>query len=281
MLLACGLTLALIAALIVHPQWVARRRARLRARPFPATWWCIVQQRVPQVRRLPEALQLELQRQILVFLAEKGFIGCDGFVVDDEVRVTIAAQACLLTVNQPRREYYPALRLVLVYPGPFFVDRCIPDACGIVAEQRTVMVGESWSQGRVVLSWPDVVDGAAIDDDGRNVAIHEFAHQLDQEKGHATGAPLLFSRRRYAEWSSVLSAAYARLREDLEAGRPTLIDPYGATSPAEFFAVVSEVFFEQPDRLAAADPALYGQFRDFYHLDPLLWQAASRSRAIA
>jgi Mlc titration factor MtfA (ptsG expression regulator) len=216
-------------------------------------------------------LQRELKRQIMVFVAEKDFVGCGGFVIDDEVRVTIAAQACLLTVNQPRRDTYPALRRILVYPGPFFVNRSIPNAYGIVAEQRAVMIGESWSQGRVVLSWPDVVAGAAIPDDGRNVVIHEFAHQLDQETGHANGAPLLSSRHAYAAWSSALGEAYARLREDLELGRPTLIDAYAATSPAEFFAVVSEIFFEQPERLASVEPALYGELRDFYKIDPAGW----------
>ncbi len=271
MLLFFCLALTLIGALLFQPWWVERRRARLRAAPFPAAWRRILRQRVPQVRRLPGALQRELKRLVMVFVAEKDFVGCGGFVIDDEVRVTIAAQACLLTVNQPRRDYYPALRRILVYPGPFFVDRSIPNAYGIVAEQRAVMVGESWSQGRVVLSWPDVVGGAAIDDDGRNVVIHEFAHQLDQQTGHANGAPLLPSWHSYAAWSSVLGDAYARLRDDLAWARPTLIDAYAATSPAEFFAVVSEVFFEQPVQLASAEPALYRELRDFYKVDPAHW----------
>jgi Mlc titration factor MtfA (ptsG expression regulator) len=271
MLTLTGLTFALIVGLILQPWWVERRRARLRDTPFPVAWSHILRQRLPQLRRLPRALQRELNRQIMVFVAEKDFIGCGGFVIDDEVRLTIAAQACLLTVNQPRRDYYPALQSVLVYPGPFFVDRSIPDVDGIVAEQRVVMVGESWAQGRVVLSWPDVVAGAAIDEVGRNVVIHEFAHQLDQATGSANGAPLLPSRRRYATWSNVLGAAFTRLCEDLALGRPNLIDAYAATNPAEFFAVVSEVFFELPDRLASAEPALYAELSHFYNLDPALW----------
>jgi Mlc titration factor MtfA (ptsG expression regulator) len=270
-LIVSGLVMVLVTGLIAYPWFIERRREQLRATPFPAAWRRILRRRVPQVQRLPSALQLELKRQIMVFVAEKDFVGCGGLVIDDEVRVTIAAQACMLTLRRLRCKYFPGLRRILVYPGPFFVDRCIPDAYGIVAEQRVVMTGESWSQGRVVLSWPDVVAGAAIPDDGRNVVIHEFAHQLDQEKGPASGAPLLPSRRRYEEWSRVLGAAYARLRTDIEAGRPTLIDAYAGTSPAEFFAVVSEVFFEQPDRLAVAEPELYAQFRDFYSLDPALW----------
>jgi Mlc titration factor MtfA (ptsG expression regulator) len=271
MLLFFGLTLAVILALLVPPWWAERRRARLRAMPFPAAWRRILRRRVPRAARLPAALRRELERQITVFVAEKDFVGCGGFAIDDEVRVTIAAQACLLTLNRRLSQCYPALRRILVYPGPFFVNRSVPDAYGIVAEQRAVMIGESWSQGRVVLSWPDVVAGAAIDDDGRNVVIHEFAHQLDQETGPANGAPLLPSRQRYDIWSNVLGNAYDRLREDLAAGRPTLLDAYAATSPAEFFAVASEVFFEQPDRLAGAEPALYAELRDFYKLDPALW----------
>jgi MtfA peptidase len=261
------------------PLWVAWRRQRLRRQPFPAAWRAIVRRRVPQVRRLPADLQLQLKRHMQVFLAEKRFVGCAGLVVTDEMRVTVAAQACLLLLNRPAG-YFRGLREILLYPGAFVVDRVRADGSGVLQEQRGALAGESWAQGQVVLSWDDTLAGAAVADDGRNVVIHEFAHQLDQEKGHANGAPLLGARHRYARWSSVLGEAFTQLQRrvaqdstalaDATAPSP-LISAYGATDPAEFFAVVSEVFFEQPQRLAAEEPALYHELSGFYRIDPLSW----------
>ncbi len=258
------------------PLWVAWRRQRLRRQPFPAAWRAIVRQRVPQVRRLPADLQLQLKRHMQVFLAEKHFVGCGGLVVTDEMRVTVAAQACLLLLNRPAG-YFRGLREILIYPGAFVVDRVRADGSGVLQEQRGALAGESWAQGQVVLSWDDTLAGAAVADDGRNVVIHEFAHQLDQEKGHANGAPLLGERRRYARWSQVLGEAFAQLQRRVAreaagaADTAPLISAYGATDPAEFFAVVSEVFFEQPQRLAAEQPALYREFSGYYRIDPLSW----------
>jgi hypothetical protein len=115
------------------------------------------------------------------------------------------------------------------------------------------------------------MDGASIADDGRNVAIHEFAHQLDQEKGFANGAPLLGRRERYSRWSRVLGDEFARLRERAFTMQPSLLSDYGATNPAEFFAVASEVFFEQPGPMAAQHPELYRELCDLYRVDPLTW----------
>ena len=263
------------------PLWVAWRRQRLRRQPFPAAWRAVVRQRVPQVRRLPADLQLQLKRHMQVFLAEKHFVGCGGLVVTDEMRVTVAAQACLLLLNRPAG-YFRGLREILIYPGAFVVDRVRADGSGVLQEQRGALAGESWAQGQVVLSWDDTLAGAAVADDGRNVVIHEFAHQLDQEKGHANGAPLLGERRRYARWSQVLGEAFAQLQRrvareaagaaDTGGAAPApLISAYGATDPAEFFAVVSEVFFEQPQQLAAEQPALYREFSGYYRIDPLSW----------
>ncbi len=262
------------------PLWVAWRRHRLRRQPFPAAWRVIVRRRVPQVRQLPADLQLQLKRHMQVFLAEKRFVGCGGLVVTDEMRVTVAAQACLLLLNRPAG-YFRGLREILMYPGAFVVDRVRADGSGVLQEQRGALAGESWAQGQVVLSWDDTLAGAAVADDGRNVVIHEFAHQLDQEKGHANGAPLLGRRHHYARWSQVLGEAFAHLQRQValeapaadrhEAAPAPLISAYGATDPAEFFAVVSEVFFEQPQRLAAEQPALYREFSGYYRIDPLSW----------
>jgi Mlc titration factor MtfA (ptsG expression regulator) len=246
------------------------RRGRIRRQPFPAAWRQTLRRRVPFVRAMPVDLQLQLKKRIQVFLAEKPFIGCAGLVVDDEMRVTIAAQACLLTLNR-RGEPFPNLRQILVYPGGFVVDRLHADGSGVLQDRRQVLAGESWTLGQVVLSWEDALDGARSPDDGQNVVIHEFAHQLDQENGRANGAPPMPGRGRRARWARVLSAEFAALQRDLQAGRPTLLSGYGAGDPAEFFAVASEAFFEQAAPLAAAHPELYRVLSDFYRVDPLSW----------
>ena len=289
-----GLLLALWFA--GEPLLIAWRRSRLRRRPFPAAWRAILRQRVPYLSGLPADLQLQVKRHVQVLLAEKRFVGCGGLELTDDMRVTIAAQASLLLLNR-RTDYFARLREVLVYPGQYVVQHVQGDGSGVLHARREVRAGESWTQGQVVLSWDDVLAGAAAPDDGRNVVIHEFAHQLDQEKGHANGAPWLGARARQARWTRVLGAAYAALQARLQqqpaaatgAGldtvsgaetgaatdpttdAPPLIDPYAATSPAEFFAVVSEVFFERPQRLAAEQPALYREFSGYYRVDPLSW----------
>jgi Mlc titration factor MtfA (ptsG expression regulator) len=264
-------TALVIAWVLGEPALRERRRDRLRAQPFPAPWRRILRRRVPYVAGLPAALQQQLKRHIQVFLAEKPVIGCAGLVVDDEIRVTIAAQACLLMLNRRRPDYFANLRQILVYPGAFIVDRVPVDAAGVARDERRALSGESWTRGQVILSWQDVVAGAAVVDDGRNVVIHEFAHQLDQETGAANGAPRLSHRRRYQGWSEAFADAYARLRADLHDDRPTLLGTYAASDPAEFFAVASEFFFERPQALAEQTPAVYAQLKDYYRVDPLAW----------
>ena len=267
LLVIAGLALLFVGWVIAEPFLRERRRKALRARPFPAAWRGILDRRVPYYRLLPPDLQRQLQGHIQVFLAEKPFIGCDGLEITDEVRVTIAAQACLLILNRGS-SYFPNLSQILVYPGAFVIERLRAEPSGILQEQRQVLSGESWTHGQVVLSWDDTVAGAAIVDDGRNVVIHEFAHQLDQEKGYANGAPWLGRRDRYPRWSQVLSEEFARLQFQAATQEPSLISYYGATNPAEFFAVVSEVFFEQPREMAALHPALYEELRALYRIDP-------------
>ena len=285
-----SLALLFLAWLIGQPWLVERRRQRIRARPFPAEWRDVLKRRVPYVHLMPADLQLQLKAHIQVFLAEKAFIGCDGLEIDDDIRVTIAAQACLLILNRPSF-YYPELRQILVYPGSFVVQREHTDGAGIKHAGRQVLAGESWSNGQVVLSWHDTLQGAALPGDGNNVVIHEFAHQLDQEKGAANGAPLLARRAHYRRWSQVLNDEYRALQARIrfrhepvrystiegaeQAMQPTPQEPlfsdYGATDPAEFFAVISEVFFERPARMAQEHSALYHELARFYRVDPLSW----------
>ena len=183
---ALGVALAL--ALLGWPRWVAWQRQRVATQMFPPQWRKVLRRRVPLVRRLPVPLQLQLKKHMQVFIAEKPIIGCAGLRVSDEMRVVIAAQACLLVLNRST-DYFPNLRQILLYPGAFAVDRASTNDAGVQQEQRQAMAGESWSQGQVILSWQDCLEGAARSDDGRNVVIHEFAHQLDQENAVANGAP--------------------------------------------------------------------------------------------
>ena len=257
----------------------ARRRERLGGRPFPREWEAVLRERLPYLHYLPASLQADLRRHVLVFLDEKRFVGCHDLVVTDEMRVIVAAQACLLLLGHGGG-YFPKLRQILLYPEAFIVDRDRTDGMGLVTRERRVLSGESWAHGQVILSWPDVLAGAANPVDGRNVVIHEFAHQFDQEKGFANGAPFLARRSnetpaaRQARWASVLQGEYDQLRRRAFAGLlgPTpLLDPYAASEPAEFFAVASEVFFEQPLDMAAEHAALYAELADFYRLDPASW----------
>jgi Mlc titration factor MtfA (ptsG expression regulator) len=273
-LLVAGAAALFIGWLLAQPALLARRRRRLRAAPFPDAWRAILRHRFPRYATLPFPERRELERRVAVFLDEKDFIGCAGQEVDDEVRVTIAAQACLILLGRPARDF-PNLRTILVYPGAFVVEKLRPEPSGVLQETRQALSGESWTNGQVVLSWDDVLQGAADPADGRNVVIHEFAHQLDQEKGYANGAPRLAGRERARRWAQVMSEEYARLQArhawSPHPVEPPLLSAYGATDPAEFFAVASEVFFEQPSRLAAEHPGLFEELAGYYGVDPRRW----------
>lgn len=264
--------LALLPAVwwLVEPWQRSLRRARWRREPLPASWRRLLRRRVPLVARLPPDLQLRLKGLMQVFLREKTFVGCAGLTVTEEMRVVVAAQACLPLLGATRG-YYPALREVLLYPSAFVVERAVGEAGGVQSLQRRVLAGESWARGQVILAWDEVLAGAADARDGRNVVLHEFAHQLDQVKGRANGAPPLPDAAAYARWSAVMQAAFDALREQLARGEPTLLDPYAATEPAEFFAVASEAFFERGAELAERHPALYRELSGFYRVQTVMW----------
>ena len=246
------------------------RRGKLRRQPFPAAWRRILKRHVPLVRQLPVDLQLQLKQLMQVFIAEKPFIGCNGLVVTEAMRVVVAAQACLLLLNRPA-EHFGNLRQVLLYPGAFVVDKVHHAAGGVLRDERQVLAGESWSQGQVVLSWDDVLAGAAVADDGRNVVVHEFAHQLDQADGQANGAPPLARGADRQRWARVMRDEFAHLERQLAQGEDNLLGAYAATNPAEFFAVASEVFFERGPLLAATRPALFAELAGYYKVDPTSW----------
>ena len=256
------------------PYWREYQRNKIKSLPFSKEWRKILQTRVPYFRTMPTDLQLQLKQHIQVFLAEKKFIGCNGVTITDEIRITIAAQACLLLLNR-KTNYYPKLQTILVYPAAFIKHQQSTDAAGVQRSDSITMIGESWNIGKIVLSWQDTVAGAEIPDDGRNVVIHEFAHQLDQEDGFANGAPILGKEQNYQCWSDVFSAQFNLLQQQALSGVPSLFDHYGATNPAEFFAVASEVFFEQGLLLDKYYPELYKQLRQYYQVDPALWHISA------
>lgn len=245
------------------------RRQRISRRPFPAAWRDIVRRRVPLARELPAAQQLRLKKHIQVLLAEVPFVGCAGLEVSEEMRVTIAAQAAFLLLG--RGGSFGNLREVLVYPGHFVVPRSEAGAGGVVHEGRDVLAGQSWQRGQVIVAWDAVRDGAADPHDGANVVMHEFAHQLDQDTGAANGAPYVGRGALQQAWARVMNQEFDALQQRLARAEPGLIEPYAATSPAEFFAVTTELFFEQPQALAAERPALYEQLKRCYRLDPVSW----------
>ena len=253
-----------------------RRRQRIRSRPFPPEWLAIVERNVAYYRLLTPAEQAELRDHIQVFIDEKRFEGCGGLEITDEIRVTIAAQACILLLHR-QTNYYPKMETILVYPHRYFAETTVRLPGGAVLEGTHARLGESWYRGPVVLSWDDVRRASADVYDGRNVVFHEFAHQLDSESGANEGVPVLPRRSMYIAWARVLGEEYAQLIEDLKHHRATFIDAYGATNPAEFFALVTEAFLEQPLQLQRAHPKLYEQLMTFYQQDPAARLTRARS----
>lgn len=245
----------------------SRRRHYLAAQLFPAEWAAIIHKNVPCYQRLTHEDQRELRGRIQVFLAEKHFEGCGGLVITDEMRVTIAAYACMLLLHRETDDY-PRLTSILVYPHPFVVQRDQTGPAGITIEECQTLIGESWRHGTVILAWDAVQHNASDLHDGHNVVLHEFAHQLDEEDGSADGAPLLARRSMYVAWARILGKEYAELVREAEEGQPSLIDRYGATNPAEFFAVATEFFFEAAAQLKARHPELYAELKLYYQQDP-------------
>jgi Mlc titration factor MtfA (ptsG expression regulator) len=245
-----------------------RRRARLRAQALPAEWRAILARNVPYYRALASDERRELEGHVQVFLAEKRFEGCGGLALTDEIRVTIAAHACRLLLHR-ETDYFPKAGTVLVYPSVYVAESAQRLVGGLVLEGPTVRLGESWYRGPVVLSWEDIQRLATGFPPGRNVVLHEFAHQLDSESGAMEGAPALTKGAMYAEWLRVLTREYDRLVDAAKHGRPSFLDYYGATSPAEFFAVAVEAFFEQPTGLRQHHRELYRQFVLYFQQDPV------------
>lgn len=257
-----------IALALWIPNW---RLKRALSAPFPQHWVDILERNIQVYRSLPMPLRLQLRKLIKQFLHEKHFDGAGGLEITDEIRLTIAAEACMLILNRPTG-VYPELKWIVVYPSAFVVHHEQMDDAGVVDPEPRDLLGESWGNGKVILAWDSVLRGAQNFVDGQNVVLHEFAHQLDDETGYTDGAPVLAGASSYRSWAQVFSREFEALHNRIRRGKPSLIDEYGATNPAEFFAVATETFFEKPTQMAKHHAELFEIMSRYYRVDPREWQ---------
>jgi Mlc titration factor MtfA (ptsG expression regulator) len=243
-----------------------RRRRQLLAEPFPPEWLKYLESNVSVYPTLSEAEQARLRDKVRIFIAEKTWEGCGGLPITDEIKVTIAAQACVLVLGYDNF-YFEKLRTILVYPHGYVAPQETVNQAGIIDEGGSGRLGEAHYRGPVVLSWSDALAGGKTHRDGKNLVYHEFAHQLDMLDGAADGTPPMPGGQ-LARWRDVMTAEYERLVRDSEHGRATLLDEYGTTNEAEFFAVATECFFEKAAHMQRRHPKLYEVLRDFYRQDP-------------
>lgn len=260
--------------------WLRKKqlRHRLRAVRLASTFspeeLAVIERDFEAWHWMPESLRLRFPGRVRVLMEEKNYEPCGGLTeVSREQRLLIAAQAALTELGQEKPAFFPRLHSILLYPGAFRDPG--RRQFDLEAERRGTLYGESWETGSVVLSWDNVLAGARSDDHGVNVVIHEFVHQLDADNGSVDGVPQLRGRRDYREWVAVMGREYESLKTivgDPDAPEP-LLDPYGATHPAEFFAVAAEAFFEDPLELRDEHPELYRLLASFFGLDTADWFA--------
>ena len=246
-----------------------KRRTALMTNPLNDESIASLKDNIPLYHHLSEELKQQLHGLINVFLAEKKFVGCGGLEITDGIKITVAAQACLLLLNR-KTNFYPKLKTIYIYPHTY-VAKSLQNDGGLIVEGKSVRLGESWQNGPVVLTWDSVTGGARNVQDGRNVVFHEFAHQLDQEDGDADGAPILENAGCYRSWAQVLGEEYERLCNKTRGRHRSVLNKYGSTNPAEFFAVATEAFFEKPKQMHKRSPELYEELKNYYKLDPLQW----------
>ncbi|WP_120632855.1 zinc-dependent peptidase [Ruegeria sp. EL01] len=260
---------ALIAGVLIFRQWSkSQARKSLLAAPLTTHQSNLIESHVPIVRRLPSELRAKLDGKVNLFLDQVTFFGCDGLEVTEEMQLSIAAQASLLVANNDM--WYDSLTTILIYPNAF-KSRQTKHSGYVVTEKEVVRTGESWNRGPVILSWEHSQQGALNEHDGQNVVFHEFAHQIDDLSGSTNGVPVLSAGQSFDEWESTFLTAYNAHVCAVEAGQPSVIDPYGAEGHEEFFAVAVEVFFEKPQALKKEIPEIYEQLEKLFHLDPITW----------
>jgi MtfA peptidase len=249
--------------------WLKRRRRRhLRDMPFPTDWEEVLRRNFPRVQGLSAAEGEKLRVDLQVFVAEKNWEGVFGLEMNDEIRVTVAAQACWLILGLDVSNFDNVLS-ILVYPDAYSAPEQFTISNGFVIEGRSQRLGEAWYRGPVVLAWPDVLSGGRDPASGRNLVFHEFAHQLDMRNGRQVdGTPPIESVELAERWTRVVSHEYQQLQIDCRHRGPRVLDCYGTTSLAEFFAVATETFFQQPELMRRRHAELYQAFCDYYRQDP-------------
>jgi MtfA peptidase len=258
----------IIFTIFAYPLWVRIRQNRLKRRPLSPQQQATLEHSLPMYESLSVDERRRLQGHVLVFLSQKQFIGCRGLQVTEQMKVTVAAIASLLLLNE-RGKYFPRLRSILMYPDAYIAHERVAMAGGVVEERQVARLGESWTTDQVVLSWQQIQYDLTHWQDGQNVILHEFAHQLDQEDGKAEGVPILQRDADYKTWAEIMTVEYQQLCDRTAKGQKTVMNPYGATNPAEFFAVATETFFEKPHQFMAHHGALYDQLQRYYQFDPL------------
>jgi len=247
------------------------RRKHLMSAPLPQGWADIISKNIALYSLLPSELQKELHGHTQIIMAEKHWEGCGGLELTEDMKVVISAEAAILLLGQEKPSYFPKVDSILVYPTTYTITRKQREGY-IETESNDALLGESWERGTLVLAWDSVKNQARDLNAGDNVVLHEFAHQLDQESGGSTGTPILGSRSSYAAWGRVMSKEFEALRSKVMHHMNDVLRAYGATNPAEFFAVATEVFFDRPNQLKAKHPELYEQLKEYYKLDPSEWK---------
>ena len=260
-------------------KWAKRQRVRhtLKHHPIPFDLWRNVLREAEILHDLSSVEKAQLRKLTTLFIHHKAINGSKGFEPSDEMIVVIAAQAAL-PILKLGLNYYSGWVEVIVYPGAFRVNHGGLDQNGLVSNDVSTLSGESWLRGPVILSWEDVEHDLHSPHLGHNVVVHEFAHKLDMLNGSANGLPPLHPKMKIEQWSKALSSAYETLRQQAAHHQRTRINSYGATTPAEFFAVVSECFFAAPIILNQHCPEVYLQLTKFYYQDPLNRQAKRRGK---
>ena len=244
-----------------------RRLYVLRRHPISHGIWNQVIDQGGPFTGLSAVERAHLRELTTLFLHRKRLVGADDLFVTDKMAVTIAAQACLLILKLGLSDY-AGWSEVVIYPGAFRVVRNKVDQIGLVSAQARTLSGESWLRGPVILSWDDVVRDLESAHVGHSVVIHEFAHKLDMRNGRANGMPPLHADMQICQWTEAFSDAFNHMQQRIAHHHRPALDSYAATDPAEFFAVVSEVFFTDPETLMAEYSAVYQQLTYFYRQDP-------------
>ena len=250
--------------------WRRRKREKILEQPFPEPWRSVIERNLGYWKWLTPDERASLERLVQVFLAEKTIVGCGGLELDDEVRVTIASNACMLLIGLDH-DLYSDVQTILVYPStvrPPQLERSPFDTSVEIVGPEPAIHGEAHLRGPLILVWDAVKHDSRHPTLGHNVVFHEFAHKLDMLDNTVDGTPPLPDRAHYKRWSQVCGDVYFDLRRRSSQGEETFLDPYAATSEAEFFAVVTETFFERPHALRSSHPELYDLMRDYYQQDP-------------